>query len=126
MNGEPLTGEERSARKLFQWLYIIFARDIAVAYNWDLTPLPGIFFTVCFKQPVHLASYPSRNEIVTHFQLLRLRQTSWRLMASSSVSRKGRAQPRIVVSRNPPGMSRLDLSPTQPMARIVCAKRRAL
>jgi hypothetical protein len=31
MNGEPLTSEERSARKLFHWLYIIFAWDIAAA-----------------------------------------------------------------------------------------------
>ena len=39
MNGEPLTSEERSARKLFHWPYIVFARDIAAAYNWDLTPV---------------------------------------------------------------------------------------
>jgi hypothetical protein len=70
MNGEPLTSEERSARKLFHWLYIIFARDIAAAYNWDLTQLPAIFFAVHFKQPVHLLRYRSRKDIATHFHLL--------------------------------------------------------
>jgi hypothetical protein len=40
-------------------------------------------------------------------------------------SRTGRAHPRIVVSRKPPGSRRLDLSPIQPIERIVFAKRRA-
>src|SRR5438477_12678017 len=40
-------------------------------------------------------------------------------------SQMGRAQPRIVVSRKPPGIRRRDLRPAQPMARMVCARRRA-
>ncbi len=41
-------------------------------------------------------------------------------------SRKGRAQPRIVVPRFPPGISRRDLSGINPIERIVGAMRRAL
>jgi hypothetical protein len=52
MNGEPLTGEQRSACKLFEGRDILTG-EVIVAKNWDLATLPVIFFAVGLKQAVY-------------------------------------------------------------------------